>query len=860
MPIQRARSIDELYTLVSNADIALSTEGPLTLALDNRLDKPRLGRLAATPRSHASGDMVPTDDRPLFLELIETTDLSWKAAALATSHVLDAWDRTGHYQSVLQSPFDTHEMETAMETIAAVDSTYNAVATQQLGDDKRVAALGERLFTPLDRSYLPADYDSISLFDSEGTFDIPEFRIFDSTMGIIRTIINAVDEQNATDIAVVVDPSSRYATQLESAFAANDIPYRGGVEFEQQTFVRVFLRLLRTAFDSDDLRLGELRPTLIRLGINPPVTESNRRLSTVEDEAVQQIVSFIDTISDSTFGNVVTEFAEFIDAPTWELVTEIENVGLKNEQVTEELVSALSFYLESFEVPFGESDEGVLLASATSSVYVDRPTVFYVGMDQSWERQIPDRPWIDEEREDRLNLLRFQLLIQNGSQRHYLAVNSRGGEPVTPCLYFEELFERNVDQFRDFPSTEHTVRTDSSQEAFSHATPVGFERPEPIGSLSQSSLNTLVNSPRDYFMTELLESATEEYRRRGTLFHDVAELYAVAPSIVEKHRDVVLDWLVTNQSPFINKHDMQPTRTMFDTGLDLLTSYLDSVSIQETTYSGYESLDTENELAASLGVEIDSTITEQWFKSVQLGIHGVVDLIQSPSVLVDYKTGQQSTAGSALSDANIEDTSETPNFQPLHYLTFHREEVPDTELTFNLVHFLDCLDTAVVDRDSVSIHDTVTEIAYFPGTFTEYIHQEEVYEWLWTDLAESNNRRKVLESMGYEAYLDFFEANRYPDADSREKVLETPQTAAFVSYSIDHVGEYKYSKRGARSTMKKLYELREGTLFSKDLDAYQSFLQTRIDQLNKYRSARFPVGDPNERRLNHPMLILEGDD
>lgn len=859
MPIQRARSIDELYTRVSDADIALSTEGPLTLALDNRLDEARLGRLAATPRSHASGEMVPTDDRPLFLELIETTDLSWKTAALATSNVLDAWDRTGDYQAVLDGPFDTPEMETAMETISAVDSTYNAAATEQLDGDTQVAVLGERLFTPLDRSYLPADYDSISLFDSEATFDVPEFRIFDSTKGIIRTILNAVDEQNATDIAVVVDPSSRYATQLESAFAANDIPYRGGVGFEEQTFVRVFLRLLRAAFDSDDLRLGEIRPTLIRLGIDSPVTESNRRLSTVDDEAVQQVVSFIDAIPQSTFGNVAREFAEFIDTPVWELETELENLGLKDEQVTADLVSALSFYLESFEVPFGESDEGVLLASATSSVYVDRPTVFYVGLDKSWERQIPDRPWIDEEREDRLNLLRFQLLIQNGSERHYLAVNSRGGEPVTPCLYFEELFERDVDEFRDLPSTEHTVRAGSSQKAFSHSTPAGFERPEPVESLSQSSLNTLVNSPRDYFMTELLESATDEYRRRGTLFHDVAELYVVAPSIVEENREAVLDWLVTNQSPFINNHDIEPTRTMFDTGLDLLMSYLDSVSIQERTYSGYTPLDTENELAASLGVEIDSTITEQWFKNLQLGIHGVIDLIQSPSTIVDYKTGTQSTAGSALSDANIEEISDTPNFQPLHYLSFHREEVPDTKLTFSLVHFLDSIDTAVVDRDSVSIHDSVTDIEYFPGTFTEYIQQEEIYEWLWTDLSENNNRRKVLESMGYEAYLAFFESNRYPDEDSKDAVLETSQTAEFVSHSIEHVGDWKYSKRGARSTMKKLYDLREGTLFSTDIDAYQSFLQTCIDELNEYRSTRFPVGDPNERRLNHPMLILEGD-
>jgi len=859
VPIQRARSIDQLYNLVSDSDIALSTEGPLTLALDSRLDEPRLGRMAATPRSHASGEMVPADDRPLFLRLLETTELSWKEASLATTQVLDAWDRTGDYESVLQGPFDTPGIETAMEVISSTDSTYNAVAENQLSDDKQVAVLGEQLFTPLDRSYLPSEYDSISLFDSERMFELPEIRIFDSTTGIIQTILEAVDEQNARDIAVVVNPSSRYATQLESAFAANEIPYRTGVAFEQQTFVRVFLRLLRTAFDSDDLRLGQLRPTLVRLGINPPVTDSNRRLSTVDDPAVQQVKSFIDSIPGSTFEEVVTEFAEYIDGPVQELENELEQLGLRSEPVTEATVSDLSFYLESFDVPFGESEEGVLLASATSSVYVDRPTVFYVGLDKSWERQVPDRPWIDEEREDRLNLIRFQLLIQNGVERHYLAVNSRGGEQITPCLYFQELFEQDLDEFRDFPSTEHTVHPDSRQEAFSHEPPAGVAQPEPVESLSQSSLNTLVNSPRDYFMTELLDGATDEYRRRGTLFHDVAELYAIDSAVVENNREAVLDWLVDNQRPFINSHDTETARTMFDTGMELLTSYLDSVSIQERSYPGYTELHEENELAASLGIDIDSTITEQWFKDTALGLHGIIDLIQSPSTLVDFKTGSQSTANSVLSDGDIEDISKTPNFQPLHYLAFHREQVPDTELTFSLVHFLDCIDDAVTDPDSVSIHDTVTDISYYPGTFTEYIQQEEIYDWLWRDLSESNNRRKVLESMGYEAYRGFFEANEYPDVDSKDAALESSQSEAFVTHCIDHVGDWKYTKQGAKSTMKKLYGLREGTVFASDLDNYLAFLESWIDQLNEYRSTRFPVGDPNERRLNHPMLILEED-
>ena len=44
-------------------------------------------------------------------------------------------------------------------------------------------------------------------------------------------------------------------------------------------------------------------------------------------------------------------------------------------------------------------------------------------------------------RENKLNLKRFQLLLQNGENRDYLVVGSQAGETVAPCLYLEELLE-----------------------------------------------------------------------------------------------------------------------------------------------------------------------------------------------------------------------------------------------------------------------------------------------------------------------------------------------------------------------------------------------------------------------------------
>lgn len=88
MPIQRTRTIGSLYDEAKKYDLVLTTDGPLSLALNRRLDQPRLGRFAATPRMLASGTFRPEDERGLFTELVTETDLSWKHASYLVSNVL----------------------------------------------------------------------------------------------------------------------------------------------------------------------------------------------------------------------------------------------------------------------------------------------------------------------------------------------------------------------------------------------------------------------------------------------------------------------------------------------------------------------------------------------------------------------------------------------------------------------------------------------------------------------------------------------------------------------------------------------------------------------------------------------------
>lgn len=52
----------------------------------------------------ASGKFRPRDDRQLFLELIDQTDLSWKHAAYLLENILGCWEETGTLDAIRNIP------------------------------------------------------------------------------------------------------------------------------------------------------------------------------------------------------------------------------------------------------------------------------------------------------------------------------------------------------------------------------------------------------------------------------------------------------------------------------------------------------------------------------------------------------------------------------------------------------------------------------------------------------------------------------------------------------------------------------------------------------------------------------------
>ena len=852
MTVQRARPIDNLYAEIADYDLVLTTDAPLSHALNSRLDHAHLGRFAATPRMLASGKFRPRDDRDLFLKLIGQTDFSWKHAAYLLENILGCWEETGELYAILEcEQFDTPATRKALKVIEEADSAHRDLAAHTIDTGFDVAVIGEDQFAALDKQVLPQDYDTISPF-TDGAFELPDFHVFDSPTAIVETLVDNVSPETADDVAVIMDRGGEYPALVESAFEANGIPFYGGPGFADDDHIRTFLRLLRTAHAASGVRVADVRSILTRLGMTLHVTHDEKRLAELDHPDIAPMQRFCDTVGERTFGETLTTFEEWCDVSLDAFHKELSRLGVCDERVTAASLDDLGFYLDSFDVPVDRDDEGVLLADATAAAYVDRPVVFYLGMDVDWTHRVLDRPWIDAEAKDRQYLRQFQLLLQNGIDQYFLVQETSAGKEVTPCLYFHDLLDEEFDTFGDLPNTPHArqVRYDDP----------GFEKgsvaadPTIIETVSQSSLSTFVNCPRDYFFDRIVDNPDRDYFRKGNLYHDFAEFCVNHPKVIETtDHETLVDVLLKEMRPYVDDIELETLTTEFEVGIEIIRDFLAENPPTERDYEDYDRLYPDNFFADHFDRPIESPVTERWFENPDLGGKGKVDLIHSPTRLLDYKSGSRTSASKVVSQSNIEKINDKPNFQALLYLAHHRRVQRDERLEFVFFHFLDLLDDAVTGEPDPE--DTLVRVNYHPVPFEEYAGRREAFNALCEGVAESNNRRKTLERMGHDTYAAFFDRHAFPDTADGDELLDSEFATRFTDHAIAEVGDYKYVDRGADKALKKLCRIRSRNYFADDVDTFEEFLDDQLDSINDCHRSHFPVGDPNFDRVTHRDLI-----
>jgi len=106
-------------------------------------------------------------------------------------------------------------------------------------------------------------------------------------------------------------------------------------------------------------------------------------------------------------------------------------------------------------------------------------------------------------------------------------------------------------------------------------------------------------------------------------------------------------------------------------------------------------------------------------------------------------------------------------------------------------------------------------------SFGTYAGSREAFDALCEGVAESNDRRKTLERLGYDAYASFFERHDFPETDDTDKLLATEFAAASPS-TRKRRSETVYVEDGTESALKKLVRIHGRNYFEGGVDAFET--------------------------------------
>lgn len=846
--VKRARPIEEIFQEVRSYDLVLTVDAPLSDALNARLESSRLGHFATTPRRLAldeirSDKKIFRDKRELFLKIIEDTDLDWKRATYLLDDIVEAWKETGDPSKVLEQDVNKKEdMKKILKTLKETINPYTSVERYNIDKEKDVAVISEYQFTDLDKKILPEEYDNIEVF-TDARSELPPFNIFNSTSEIIDTVLDQIKDIDARDAAVVMEKNSQYRYLMEATMDSNDVPYMVSKKLKDCGEIRKLLNTIRASFFRKGLKVRDIRG-LVSEDDSIDTRTEEYLLNSYEDRSLDKIKDVLDEIPELTFEQLLERYKS--EDEIEDVRRHLDELELLERGITYDRLNSFIHYMESFDIEVESAGQGVLIASPGTSIFIDRPYVFYLGMDTSWTPEPPTTPWTDKKEFNDRKRKDIEILLQNGEQQFYLVKNSEMGQKVIPSFYLNEFCRSEIGSFKDI---KHELKEKDLKKPERPFTKMKVDTDiEPVDMISQSTLNSLTRCPKDQFFSELVDVPDKKYFKRGTIFHDFAEFYLNYPDLCEDI-DQLVDNITDEMRPFLEEYETPEMKTIFSVGMKNLRSFLEQQEISFECVDGYEKSYRDNIFSDIYDAIIGTKFTEVSFRNEDVGAKGKVDLILDEDHIVDHKSGSKNSIFSVMRKSDIEEIDERPDFQAKMYLVHHRQYNTGDPIRFTYYHLLDNLRDVISGEGSHE--DNELTIEYYPKGFNEMIQDEYIYDWL----KSSNRREKVLDKLGYDDYKEFFRERDMPEGDKKD-ILKSDITEDLIEYCSEKIGSYKYVEKACKSIMKKLVVFRDIHYFKEELDRFEDFLEKRIAEYNDYRTSNFPVGDTDPDNIENKDLVI----
>ncbi len=811
--MQRALSIDEIYEKVKDYDLVISNDVALVTALNSRISFPMIGYFAMTPRQIArllapsEAKALPLNDIEIVSAIREETGYSLR---YVLSEVMNIREIRRHTDDVLKhlNTESSRNVYRSYEAITSVERVMGMFDTDcsPFFRGKRVALVGIDFFDSLDKRFCPPEADIIEIF-TDDEFEIEEIREIGNDRQIADNAVALIDASKADDYAIVLNASSAMADAVRAALYREKIPFINRMAVRDMAPIRDYIGFLNLAFSYDTVRVYQVRELFAAYNGFIKQGNDNYLLSRISETELRNHASELR----EAMRRICHEGMTFLEAKDifnstdtgMHVLNILRDLRMTDSTITPRNLSDLTFAVDNIadltnneQTPENEKS-GVLIADCMNSVYVDRPVVLYLGMEQDWNIPVVGKRYLDAEAETDKNALKFEALIQQGKRRVYLVNTTKRGEKACPCSHFGVLMNMDSDggngrsckTFADVCTRLVPGRWTGIIESHTPAKgEEGFNQDEFDKRFSKSTYDNYRSCPRKFMFGMALKTDDNKNSEFGNLIHSFAEFCVCHRDVVdEKGLDHYIDAISDSYAGISSKILIPLDRDKIASAVRNIRLFVDQMGIPELPLDAFRQ--EPNPFFEEMGFSEYSTCCETDRKSEKHPIHGKFDLMCYGDVY-DYKTGAPKNVAEIVKGFADEGALH-PEYQPLIYLDLASEITKNGQGVFKQFYLLDnpaagsdldvrdnIVTVRVMDNPSLIVNEDDFEDHIWSITFSKTIepHKEELLTALRkaavdVDPSQWKSDSGVINAVIRECRLSSTETNRKSVASAIKKVI-----------------------------------------------------------------------------------------
>ena len=729
----RAKSIDELYEEVRDYDLVICNDAPLALALNNRLDKPRVGVFAITPRQLASDLSIDILGVPTLsdIEVVRRISKNLGYPMRFVHGEIENIKTIRRYSSEVKKYLrgskskDIYDEYIRIPTLEKAMDSFDS-DNCEFFKDKSIALIGDELFDSLDKKMNPppANLEYIDLFSDESTsaYIIPEFRELSNDHQVALNAVSLIDKDNAADFALVLDVNGKIADAVRSELYRKGLPFINKLSIRDLNNIRDYLEFINRSLNFNITKVGQVRELLQTYGgfIKPVYDEYliENYTEITDNPHTVELLRIMSKITDYTYGQVCNEITGKEGAQVKLMLSQLE---LTDKKVNVSDTADMVYSVNNFELKHNEQippaeKEGVLIVDCKNSVYIDRPVVIYLGLGPEWEKDLSDLNLTNTSMKgdlDEMNVKRFQILLQQGSSRIYICNGMRNGKPTKPCSYFEKadgelkVYERFSDISGCIKGAWHSFPMKKKVRAGG----LHVSKQKRDFEFSNSSFNDYISCPRKFMFGRVIKAPDKEHNAIGSYLHNYAEFRVCYP---EKSKELGQEFFVNEISRRCTPLFSPDVRGIRESKIRAAVMELDELI---ETYGFCDNvriikkkrdINDRNIFFEMFGKnEEGSDSSEIKVVSRDRHMNGKMDFISGNSIF-DYKTGGTKSASDVIDNMNLDKPSDYgKNFQCLFYLSLLKDEGienPEFSFFYTSANELNVATGNITDLESAMLH------------------------------------------------------------------------------------------------------------------------------------------------------------